>query len=234
MDPSQTTALDRFRSLFAETPYSPAEERAHSVTHGLGAIAAVVGLLVLLEGLSDATPADLAAVTVYALSLIVLFGSSALYHGLPEGRGKQIALTVDHCAIYLLIAGTVTPFALIGFTSISGQTLTLTVWLLAGLGIVLKVAAGRSTRLEAIEPWIAIPLYLGMGWMGLFWGEGGLTNLPDKALFWLVTGGALYSFGVLIYLLRVLPYNHTLWHLFVLAAAAAHFHAIYSHILPLA
>lgn len=225
----------RFKSLFAETPHSPAEERAHSLTHAVGALASLGGLVVLVRALGQgASAGDLAAVTVYGLSLVVLFGSSALYHGLPAGRPKEVALIIDHCAIYLLIAGTVTPFALIAMPAATGQPLTVTIWLLATAGILLKVSAERHIRLGSVEPWIAIPLYLGMGWMGLVWGDGVFAQLPDKGLFWLVAGGLLYTGGVLVYLLRVMPYNHTLWHLFVLAAAAAHFHAIYSYVLPLA
>lgn len=226
-------AMRRVKALFRESPYSLGEEIVHAATHGLGAFFSLIALgALVLATLEKGGGTALFAALVYGGTLIVCFLSSSLYHGLPRGRAKEIFLLLDHCAIYLLIAGTVTPFALLAMAPGEGAALCVAVWLLAVLGIALKVAAALYPRLKA-ESWIAITLYLLMGWLAFLWhGEGLLTDIGPGAAFWLVVGGVTYTAGVLFYLLRGLPFNHTIWHLFVLAAASAHFIAIYGYVLP--
>ena len=223
-----------FRHHFKrDHPYSLGEEMAHAITHGLGAALSVAALVaLLLLAVERGTTTAVVAAGIYGSTLIILFLASTLYHSLPRGRTKEAFLVADHCAIYLLIAGTYTPFVLLVLPPALGWTVFGAVWSLGVVGILLKLFDSYVRPL----PWesaVSIVLYLGMGWLGvLVAGPELLDRLSAGGLAWLIAGGLLYTFGVGFYVWRRLRFNHTIWHCTVLLAAAAHFIAVYGFVLP--
>lgn len=221
------------RHFTRDDPYSLGEEISHAVTHGIGAalsVAALVALLIL--ALERGTTTAIVAAAIYGVALIVLFLSSTLHHAWPRGRAKEAFLVADHCAIYLLIGGTYTPFVLLALPPALGWTVFAAVWGLAVVGILLKLVDSFLRPL----PWeaaLSIVLYLTMGWLGLLIaGPELVEGLSPSGLTWLIAGGLLYTLGVVFYVWRRLRYNHAIWHCTVLLAAAAHFIAVYAFVLP--
>jgi hemolysin III len=207
--------------------YSVREEIAHSAIHGLGVALSVAGLIALvLTARRTGDGWDIAASAVYGFTLILLYLTSTLYHGVPHPGAKRILRVLDHSAIYLLIAGTYTPLTLVSLRGPWGWTLFGLVWGLAILGITLKVAAmGRFRALSIV-------LYLCMGWLVVI-ALGPLTAaVAHGGLVLLVLGGLAYTSGVLFYLWRRLPYHHAVWHAFVLAGSVLHFFAILFYVVP--
>lgn len=223
-----------FRRHFTrDHPYSLGEEIAHAVTHGLGAALSVAALVaLLLLAMERGTVTAVVAAAIYGSALIVLFLASTLHHALPRGRGKDAFLVIDHCAIYLLIAGTYTPFALIVLPPGLGWSVFGAVWGLAVVGILMKLIDSylRPLRWEAAS---SIVLYLIMGWLGVIVAGPELVGgMSSGGLAWLIGGGVLYTLGVGFYVWRGLRFNHTIWHCTVLLAAVAHFIAVYGFVLP--
>jgi hemolysin III len=207
------------------------EEVANSVSHGAGAALAVAAIPVLLvDALGGGSPwVEVFAVTVFGIAMLVLYLASTVYHALPaalpssprSGRAKRLFWYLDHAAIYLLIAGTYTPFALGVFMDSWGWAMFALVWSLAGAGVLLKCMGG------GVHPAISAGLYLAMGWLVLGALEPLLTDLPRAGLAWLVAGGVAYTVGVLFFVLDArVRYAHFVWHLFVLAGTACHFVAV--------
>lgn len=207
--------------------HAPGEEIANTVTHGIGAGLALAGLvfLVAVTGLSGST-LHTVALSVYGVTLVILYGASTLYHAVTGPRVKEALRVFDHCAIFLLIAGTYTPFALIGLGGTWGWGLFATVWVLAVAGILLNLLMVQRSRM------LSVPLYLGMGWIGVIAGGELFRALETGALIGLLAGGLMYSGGVIFYKWRRLPYNHAVWHLFVLGGSACHFAAIAVYLAP--
>ena len=207
--------------------YSVREEIAHSATHGLGIVLSLAGLVALVTTASRTGDTwDVVASAVYGVTLVLLYLTSTLYHSIPHPPAKRILRILDHSAIYLLIAGTYTPFTLVLLRGPWGWTLFGLVWGLAILGITLKVAAiGRFRRLSLV-------LYIGMGWLVVI-ALGPLTAaLARGGMILLVLGGLAYTSGVLFYVWRRLPYHHAVWHAFVLAGSVLHFFAILLYVVP--
>jgi hemolysin III len=214
---------------FAETPhagYSASEEIASSVIHGIGIVLSIAGLAVLA---AYAAPVGdvrhIASVGVYGTTLILLYTASTLYHGVPVERAKPLLRQLDHAAIFLLIAGTYTPFTLITLNGPWGWSLFAIVWAIALLGVVLVVR-----RVE--KRGLVISLYVGLGWIGLVALGPLVRNLPPGGLWLLFGGGVCYTLGVPFYLSKRLPFNHALWHLFVLAGSILQFFAVLFYVLP--
>lgn len=202
-------------------PYTPSEELAHWLTHGIGALISVAGLVPLLIAASrhEGSMALLSA-WLYGLSLVVLYGASTAYHAVGPGRLQRVLHTLDHAAIYLLIAGTYTPFLLVTFADGFGPPMALGMWIAAGCGVVFKLfATGRFERLS-------LAIYLLMGWAVLFVAPPVFRTLPAPALWLLVGGGLAYTLGVAFYVWERLHHHHTVWHLFVLAGSLLHYFAI--------
>ncbi len=207
--------------------YSVREEIAHSATHGLGIVLSLAGLVALVTTASRTGDTwDVVASAVYGVTLVLLYLTSTLYHSIPHPPAKRVLRILDHSAIYLLIAGTYTPFTLVLLRGPWGWTLFGLVWGLAILGITLKVAAmGRFRRLSLV-------LYIGMGWLVVI-ALGPLTAaLARGGMVLLVLGGLAYTSGVLFYVWRRLPYHHAVWHAFVLAGSVLHFFAILLYVVP--
>jgi hemolysin III len=197
------------------------EEVANSVSHGLGFVLAVAGApLLIATAIRRGTLADVVAVSVFAASMALLYLSSTIYHALPPGRTKNAFHVLDHAAIYLLIAGTYTPFTLGVLKGGWGWTLFGLVWGLAALGVLLKVFAGIRWH------GISTAVYVGMGWLIIIAAKPLWESLPLAGLIWLFAGGIAYTSGVYFYLKKNMRYGHLVWHLFVVAGTGCHFVAI--------
>jgi hemolysin III len=203
---------------------SRAEELANSISHGIGLIAAGFGLPMLLTAaIQRGGPGLFFGVIVFSATVFVLYFGSTLYHAWPHTRGKSFLQVLDHSAIFLLIAGTYTPFALGPLRAHGGFTLLVVVWAFAIFGLLLKTTRGplRHTKL-------AMCLYLGMGWLIPVASRPAVLAIPSSALIWLLAGGIAYTVGVLFFVNKRLPYAHLIWHLFVLAGTSCHFMAVLS------
>ncbi|OEE57247.1 PAQR family membrane homeostasis protein TrhA [Vibrio splendidus] len=207
---------------------SDIEERANAITHGLGVVLGVVGLILLLIRAFDyqADMLTVASMAVYGSSIILLFLASTLYHSITTEKTKRLLKTLDHCAIYLLIAGSYTPFLLVGLRTPLAMGLMAVIWGIALVGIIMKIAfVYRFKRLSLF-------IYLAMGWLSLIVVYQLAMNIDIGGLVLLAVGGVIYSLGVIFYVAKRIPYNHAIWHLFVLAGCACHFFAIYLFVTP--
>ena len=214
------------RAESSHAGYSPSEELASSIIHGIGIVLSIAGLAVLAAHAAPAGDArHIASVGVYGTTLILLYTASTLYHGVPVERAKPLLRQLDHAAIFLLIAGTYTPFTLITLEGPWGWSLFAIVWTIALLGVVLVVR-----RVE--KRGLVISLYVGLGWIGLVALGPLVRNLPPGGLWLLFGGGVCYTLGVPFYLSKRLPFNHALWHLFVLAGSILQFFAVLLYVLP--
>lgn len=203
------------------------EEVLNAVTHGVGAAlasAALTGMLVYYAG--DGVW-HLTSCLVYGISLVLLYLASTLYHSFRNLRVKAVFKAIDHAAIYVLIAGNYTPFALIPLHGSLGWTIFGIVWGLAAVGIVLQIFAAQRFRI------VRTLCYLGMGWFAVVMIQPLLATMPEAAIWWLVAGGLCYTVGAVFYLARRLPYSHVIWHVFVMAGSALHFYSVFHYVLPL-
>jgi hemolysin III len=197
------------------------EEVAHSVTHGIGLLAAIAGVVILVaQAAATRDPWRITACAVYATTLVLLYGTSTLYHALSATRARRVFRVLDHSAIFLLIAGTYTPFALVSLRGPWGWSLLGIVWSLALLGITAKAVFGTRW------PILSTALYVVMGWVVLVAVKPLVANVPPAAIAWLVAGGLAYTSGLVFYAWTRLRYSHAIWHLFVLAGSACHFVAV--------
>jgi hemolysin III len=215
-------------SASSASEYSDIEERANAITHGLGVALGVVGLILLLIRAFDyqADMLTVASMAVYGSSVILLFLASTLYHSITTEKTKRLLKTLDHCAIYLLIAGSYTPFLLVGLRTPLAMGLMAVIWGIALVGIIMKIAfVYRFKRLSLF-------IYLAMGWLSLIVVYQLAMNIDIGGLVLLAVGGVIYSLGVIFYVAKRIPYNHAIWHLFVLAGCACHFFAIYLYVTP--
>lgn len=210
------------------TQYSVKEEWANAITHALGCVFGIVGLVFLLEKSfsSNADMLTIGSMAVYGASIIVLFLASTLYHAIPAPSTKRFFKTIDHCAIYLLIAGSYTPFLLVSLRTPLAIGLMVVIWAIALIGIVMKIAfVYRFKRLSLVT-------YLLMGWLSLIVVYQLAMNIETGGLLLLALGGVIYSLGVVFYVSKRIPYNHAIWHLFVLAGCTCHFFAVYQYVQP--
>ena len=212
----------------ALNPQSPGEEIANAVTHGLGAALAVAGLaaLVALAALhGDAW--RVVSFSIYGASLVLLYTASTLYHAFGWPRAKAVLHRLDHAAIFVLIAGTYTPLALVTLRGPWGWSLFGVQWGLAAVGILVKTwLFGRFRR-------VGVVVYVGMGWLALLVLKPLLQTLPTGGLLWILAGGLAYTGGVAFYVWRALRFHHAIWHLFVLAGSACHWMCMLLYVLPM-
>ncbi len=200
---------------------SRGEEIANSVSHGVALLAALAAGPLLIAAISPRGIASIIGVAVFALTMVLLYSTSTLYHALPAGRAKHIVLMLDHGAIYIFIAGSYTPFALGSQAGVHGWTMFALVWSLALAGVTLK-ACGRLKRV-----WLSTGLYLVLGWLVLAAALPLMAHLPPGTATWLVAGGLAYSGGVVFYVLDSrLVYAHAVWHCFVVAGTGCHVFAV--------
>ena len=208
-------------------PQSKQSEVANAITHAIGVAMALAGLAVLVTLASLRGHArQIVSYSIYGVTLVMLYAASTAYHGVRLPRAKQVLRTLDHIAIYLLIAGTYTPFALISLRGAWGWSLLGIIWALAASGVVFKVFfIGRFPRASVV-------LYLGMGWLALIAARQLFTHLPPTGLVLLFAGGLCYSLGVIFFALDHRRFHHAVWHLFVLAGSICHFFAVLTSTLP--
>jgi hemolysin III len=207
--------------------YGFREEIAHSVTHGIGIVFGIVGLVILIaHATSCGNTRYIVGCSIFCATLIILYSASTLYHGIQHPTAKKIFRIADHSAIYLLIAGTYTPFTLSNMQGAWGWSLLGVAWGIALLGIILQFTPLRKySRIRLI-------LYLVMGWSIIVAIKPLASSVPPSALKLIVAGGLSYTAGVVFYLWRRLPYHHAIWHLFVLSGSVLHYFAVLLAISP--
>ncbi|TYA56321.1 PAQR family membrane homeostasis protein TrhA [Formosa maritima] len=201
------------------------EERLNALTHGVGALMGVAALVLLIIFNTEKTKWSLFSVIVYGLSIIILFSSSTLYHAVQTKNQKHYFRIIDHISIYLLIAGTYTPVALIALDESKGWPIFWVVWTIALLGLILKIFfTGKFEVFSVI-------LYLIMGWLIVI----DFTNLANyigtNGTLLLFAGGLFYTLGIAFYAIHKIPYNHVIWHLFVLVGAICHFFLVFFYVI---
>lgn len=201
--------------------YSRREELANSLTHAAGAVLSVAGLVFLLvRALQDGNAWHVFSFSIYGLSLVLLYLASTLYHAVPKLEWKYFLKKLDHAAIFLLIAGTYTPFLLNNLRGPWGWSLFGVIWGLTILGLVIKL--GFIDKLEKTS----LVLYIAMGWLALVAVGEMLSQVGKTSLILLLVGGICYTVGVVFYLWRKLPFNHAIWHLFVLGGSITHYFSV--------
>ncbi|AEI41609.1 PAQR family membrane homeostasis protein TrhA [Paenibacillus mucilaginosus] len=201
------------------------QERANAISHGVGILLSIAGLvLLILQAVQTGNVWHIASFTVFGLSLILLYTASTLLHSARREPWVSFFEVLDHSAIYVLIAGTYTPYLLVTIRGPLGWSLFGTVWGMALLGIIFKFFFVKKFN------FLSTLFYIGMGWMIIFAFEPLQQQLSAPGVMWLVIGGVLYTFGTVFYLWRRLPYHHMIWHLFVLAGSVCHFISVYLYV----
>ncbi len=206
--------------------YSTGEEIFNSVTHGIGAGLAVAALVLLIIRAVFHAPQELQAEyvvswTIFGATLFILYMMSTLYHALTPPRAKAVFAIFDHCAIYLLIAGTYTPFCIASLNGVIGWTLFGIIWGLAVLGITFYSIFGKKLRI------LSLLTYIAMGWLIVFAYKPMKEAIPQISLIFLILGGVAYTLGVIFYSMKKVKWMHPIWHLFVLAGSILHFFSVY-------
>jgi hemolysin III len=203
------------------------DELASSIIHGVGIVLSIAGLATLVAVAAlHGDALGVAACAVYGSTLVMLYTASTLYHSVSLAAAKPALRALDHIAIYLLIAGTYTPFTLIALPPAWGWSLFTAVWVLALIGSALELGLFRRYHK------LAVLLYVGMGWIGMIAFKPLSAHLQTGGMTLLIAGGLAYTLGVPFYLWRRLPYNHALWHVFVLAGSVLHFLAVLLYVIP--
>lgn len=201
------------------------EERLNAMSHGIGAALGIAGLILMLVYVDSSVDFGLFSVLVYGFSIIVLFLASTMYHYVRDERRKHYFRIVDHVSIYFLIAGTYTPVLLLSLTDSLGWLLFWVVWGIAAFGVILKLFfTGRFEVFSTL-------LYLVMGWLIVFDFSNLSESIGPNGVLWLFAGGLFYTVGILFYAIDKIPYNHVIWHLFVLGGAICHFFMIFNHVI---
>lgn len=209
--------------------YTAKEELFNALTHGVGLIVSIVGL-VLLVIKANAHHADTLTMTsyvVYGASMVLLFLASTLYHSIAIPKAKRWLKTLDHCAIFILIAGSYTPFMLVSLRTPLAIGLMAVIWVLAIVGVVIKMMFVYRFKK------VSLATYLIMGWLSLIVIYQLVLHVQLNGIILLAAGGVVYSLGAIFYAAKKLPYNHAIWHLFVLGGSVCHYLAIYLYVKPL-
>ena len=207
--------------------YSNTEEWLNSITHGLGVVLGIIALVMMLDkGWQILNKTQLTGVSIYGGCFILLFLCSTLYHAIALPRCKRLLKTLDHCAIYLLIAGTYTPLMLISLANSQVEWVLIAIWSLALSGVLFKCFFVHRFKL------FSLGLYLIMGWLCMAILPQLVASLSSQGFWLLLAGGLCYSAGVPFYAIKRIPYNHAIWHLFVLAGAVCHFLCVYLSVIP--
>ncbi|MDD5263439.1 MAG: hemolysin III family protein [Candidatus Bipolaricaulis sp.] len=220
--------MNRNASSRGQLPeYTRGEQIANSVTHGVGAVLSLAGTaILLLRTVPSGSVRHVVAFAVYGASLFLLHLSSTLYHAIQPPRARRVFRIFDHCSVYILIAGTYTPFLLLSLWGRWGLTLLIAIWALAVAGIVFKsLFIGRLQRTSVV-------LYVAMGWMIVVAAREAWVRVPHEAIAYVAAGGLFYTAGVGFYAWKRLPYNHAIWHLFVLGGSVCHYVAILLYLVP--
>jgi hemolysin III len=203
--------------------YTIAEELANSITHGFGALISIVGFILLyIQASTYGTDIHVISYSIFSVSLIALYLASTLYHAYSNTRFHKILKKIDHLTIYFLIAGTYSPLMLVGIESNNGWIMLEIIWSLAIFSCILKFSKNRLLQK------IAFINYLLMGWLVIIVFDELIVGIPLISIYLLVVGGVLYTTGVIFYLWDSLPFNHSIWHGFVLGGSVSHYFSIYN------
>jgi hemolysin III len=204
--------------------YTRNEEVANTVSAATGLLVSLgVSPFLMLTALRSTQPRAVASAAIFLASVLALYLTSTLYHALAPGRAKRVVRLLDHSAIFVLIAGTYTPFALGPLAASGGRTLMIAVWTMAALGIVFKLAGGiQYRRLSNL-------IYLCMGWLGILWIRPFIENATWQGFLWILAGGVAYTAGILFYAAKDKTYTHSVWHLFVFAGSSCHTIAVWRY-----
>ena len=221
------TAVPVKRHRISIPKYSLGEELISSISHGVGALLSLAGLILcIVRSVMHGTPFGVTSSIVYGLSLIILYTMSCIYHALKPNQAKRVFRVIDHCSVFLLIAGTYTPFTLVTLHGSTGWLLFSVIWGSAIIGMILN-----AIDLEKFSK-ISVVCYLAMGWAVVFAIRPLVAALATPGLILLVCGGVAYSLGVIVYALgSKIRYMHSIWHFFVLAGSILHFFAVYLYVL---
>ncbi|WP_106497782.1 PAQR family membrane homeostasis protein TrhA [Lentibacillus sp. Marseille-P4043] len=206
--------------------YTKQEEVAHAVTHGIGVLLSIAGLVLLIVNASlNGNPWQIVSVTIFGVTMLFMYATSTIVHSLPDGKWKDIFQIFDHSSIYLFIAGTYTPLLLVHLRSDLGWILFGTVWGIAIFGIIFKIFFVKKFLV------LSTLFYILMGWLiVLVWGP--LTAIMDEnGILLLIAGGLFYTVGAIFYVWRSFPFHHAVWHLFVIAGSAFHFFSIFYYVI---
>jgi hemolysin III len=207
----------------ARRTQSAGEELANSISHAMGLVGAMIGTpILLLTAFRHASSFFLVGTIIFTMTMLLVYFGSTLYHAWPQTRVKSFLQVLDHSAIFLLIAGTYTPFALGPLRGAGGLTMLSIVWTLALFGVVMKTTRGPLRHRK-----LAMTLYLGTGWLGVIFICPLAVAVPWPAVLWLVVGGIAYTAGTLFFANERLRYAHFVWHLFVIAGTSCHFAAVF-------
>jgi hemolysin III len=203
------------------------EELANGITHGIGLALSVVGLIVLVVlSILRGNAWHIAGCTTFGVTLVLLYAASTMYHSFRSPRFKRILKILDHTAIYLLIAGTYTPFTLVNLRGFWGWTLFGLVWGLSVFGILWKLF--HVDRFQIVSTLV----YVAMGWLVLIAIKPVMSAVPLSGMAWLFAGGLFYTVGILFFAWKRVPYNHAIWHVFVMAGSICHYFAVMFYVLP--
>lgn len=210
-----------------ESEFSFKEELANSIVHGLGLLLAIVGVVVLVVYASlNGDALHIVSVSIFGTSLLLLYGSSTLYHSIPNARVKRVLEKCDLIAIYLLIAGTYTPILLVNLRGPWGWSIFGVVWGIAALGIIFQFSVMKGK--EAVR----VASYVGMGWLMMLVIKPLFDSIEFAGFLLIVAGGVAYTGGIIFYIWNKLPFNHAIWHAFVLAGSVFHYFAILLYLAP--
>lgn len=206
---------------------TPAEEWASVATHALGALLAVTAAVLMVTfAVSRGDIWHVTTLAIFGSTLVAVYVASTLYHALRHPRWRQAMLVCDHACIFLLIAGTYTPFMLVMIGGAWGWSIFSVMWALAVTGVLLKLRFGDRFQL------LSVAIYVAMGWMAVICAGQLIAASTPLGLTWLLAGGMAYTTGVVFYLWHHLPFNHAIWHLFVIAGSACHVTAAFHDVLP--
>jgi len=207
--------------------YTPLEELFNSITHGIGALVSLAGLVLLIVfSCMYGDSRHIISCTVFGCTLVMLYTASTLYHSFRKPRLKHLFKILDHSCIYMLIAGTYTPFLLVTLKGMLGWSLFAVIWSLTVIGVLFKIFFVHRFKI------ISTVAYILMGWIVIFAVKPLFQALPGEGLVLLVCGGLAYTLGTIFYSWKKLPFNHAIWHLFVLGGSACHFFTVMFYVIP--
>ncbi len=209
------------------TFYHPTEERLNVISHGFGLVLSIIALaLLIVTATKNGTIWHILSFSIYGASLVILYSASTLYHYVQEPKLRYKLNILDHAAIYVLIAGSYTPYAINVIEGTVGWAMFGTVWTIAIVGASLKLFfTGKYGIISTIA-------YILMGWLGIFAIKSLLQNMPVEGVIWLVIGGISYTLGAILYGLKRVKYNHAMFHVFVLLGSISHFISVFIYVLP--
>ncbi len=208
--------------------YSLREEIANGVTHGIGVLLGITALIVLLViSIKKSSTVSIVAFSIYGACFILMYLSSTLYHSITNEKAKNILRVFDHSSIFLFIAGTYTPVILLTMQGVLKVSILSAIWGIAVFGIIFKIVTyGKFDKYKALS----LVLYIAMGWVAIFTIKPIIRMASLEFFFWILGGGLFYTLGTIFYSIKKIPYNHAIWHLFVLAASITHFIGILLHL----